>query len=755
MKKFNKDSYNIKTLREWTMFITDMVFIGICFILSVILGQAYVLDDGVSRTIIEQAFIALPVALALFFVSFVAFRVNKVVWRYARGRDYLRLVFACALATVIFALIDQLLGGWVSGEVVKPGEEGSKQMLKAYPVYTNIGFTTMGITVVYRLFYEMIYAKIKDKALPKQRKRTMIVGAGYTASAILEELSRAGSIYKPVCLVDDDPDKQGRILHDVEVVGTTKEIPRLARKYDVACIIFAIPSINAQARQTILSTCMSTGCQLKVLPYLSEMIANVDLVGQAKEVNIGDLLGREQISFNDAGVKGYIEDKVCMITGGGGSIGSELVRQIVKYNPRRIIVLDIYENCAYSIQQEILRNYGSDYDLNVEIASVTDYGKMKDLFEQYHPQIIFHAAAHKHVPLMETNPEEAVKNNIFGTLNVVRLSYEYGVKKFIMISTDKAVNPTNVMGATKRCCEEIIELFSQRYGNSRTEFAAVRFGNVLGSNGSVIPLFREQIKNGGPVTVTHPEIIRYFMTIPEAVSLVLQAGAYARGGEVFVLDMGEPVKIVTLAENMIKMMGYTPYEDIQIKFTGLRPGEKLYEELLMKEEGLKKTDNNKIFIGKQMTIDVDKFVADIDEMREICQTNDKEKVIEKLKVLVPTFHHDTAYLELMRQKELQYQREYSSEHAGEEEIAGIEVRPQPVETDEKREAEEIFPSESDGAVAQEVIPGAPDKKDDEGAQTQAKEAGKAEKKPAAKKTSSKKPAEKKTEKGSKKAKTTK
>ena len=750
MKKFNKDSYNIKTLREWTMFITDLVFIGICFILSVILGQAYVLDEGVSRTIIEQAFIALPVALALFFVSFVAFRVNKVVWRYARGRDYLRLVFACALATVIFALIDQLLGGWVSGEVVKPGEEGSKQMLKAYPVYTNIGFTTMGVTVVYRLFYEMIYAKIKDKALPKQRKRTMIVGAGYTASAILEELSRAGSIYKPVCLVDDDPDKQGRILHDVEVVGTTKEIPRLARKYDVACIIFAIPSINAQARQTILSTCMSTGCQLKVLPYLSEMIANVDLVGQAKEVNIGDLLGREQISFNDAGVKGYIEDKVCMITGGGGSIGSELVRQIVKYNPRRIIVLDIYENCAYAIQQEILRNYGSDYDLNVEIASVTDYGKMKDLFEQYHPQIIFHAAAHKHVPLMETNPEEAVKNNIFGTLNVVRLSYEYGVSKFIMISTDKAVNPTNVMGATKRCCEEIIELFSQKYGNSRTEFAAVRFGNVLGSNGSVIPLFREQIKNGGPVTVTHPEIIRYFMTIPEAVSLVLQAGAYAHGGEVFVLDMGEPVKIVTLAENMIKMMGYTPYEDIQIKFTGLRPGEKLYEELLMKEEGLKKTDNNKIFIGKQMTIDADKFVTDIEEMREICQTNDKEKVIEKLKVLVPTFHHDTAYLELMRQKELQYQREYSSEHAGEEEITGVAAPSVP--DDEKREAEEIFPSETDGAVAQEVKPEASDKPNDGDEKPQAKQSNKTDKKPAAKKTSAKKPAEKKTEKKSPKAK---
>lgn len=693
MKKFNKDNFNIRTLREWTMFITDIVFIGICFIMSVVLGQAYMLEDGVSKTIITNAFIALPVALVLFFVSFVIFRVNKVVWRYARGRDYLRLVFACAVATIAFVIIDQFLGGWVSGEISVAGEESGKKMLKAYPVYFNIGFTSLGVTVIYRLFYEMIYAKLKDKALPKQRKRTMIVGAGYTASAILEELARAGSIYRPVCLVDDDPDKQGRIIHDIPVVGTTKEIPRLARKYDVACIIFAIPSINPQARQSILATCMQTGCQLKVLPYLSEMIANVDLVGQAKEINIGDLLGREQISFNDVGVKSYIEDKVCMITGGGGSIGSELVRQIVKYKPRRIIVLDVYENCAYTIQQEILRNYGSDYDLNVEIASITDYGKMKDLFEQYHPQIIFHAAAHKHVPLMETNPEEAVKNNVFGTLNVVKLSYEYGVKKFIMISTDKAVNPTNVMGATKRCCEEIIEMFSQKYGNSGTEFAAVRFGNVLGSNGSVIPLFREQIKNGGPVTVTHPEIIRYFMTIPEAVSLVLQAGAYAHGGEVFILDMGEPVKIVTLAENMIKMMGYKPYEDIQIKFTGLRPGEKLYEELLMKEEGLKKTDNNKIFIGKQMTIDTDKFTKDLEEMREICATNDKSRVIEKLKVLVPTFHHDTAYLELMMQKELQYQREYSSEHKQAEEILGEAATAQ----------SETTQSEADKADAAEII----------------------------------------------------
>ena len=651
-----KESYTIRTLREWAMIITDLLVVCVCYMGSVILGQAYIIGPQ----IIENAFKALPFAAVLFFFSLWAFRVNKVVWRYARGKDYLRIVGATMVATMLLAILDQTLLHWLSGKMPPASDFAElEERLKAYPVYFNIFFSTTSVVIVSRLAYEMIYARLRDKALPRQKKRTMIVGAGYTASAILEELSRGSSIYNPVCLVDDDPDKLGRIIGDVEVVGTTKEIPRLVRKYDVSTIIFAIPSINPQTRQSILSLCMQTGCQLKVLPYMSEMISNVDLVGQARDINIGDLLGREQISFNDKGVKGYVQDKVCLITGGGGSIGSELVRQIAKYAPRRIIILDIYENCAYEIQQEMKRNYGDSVDLDVEIASVTDEDKMRALFEEYHPQIVFHAAAHKHVPLMETNPEEAVKNNVFGTLNVVRLSYEYKVAKFIMISTDKAVNPTNVMGATKRCCEEIIETMHQLYGNSVTEFAAVRFGNVLGSNGSVIPLFKEQIKKGGPVTVTHPEIIRYFMTIPEAVSLVLQAGAYAHGGEIFILDMGEPVKIVTLAENMIKMMGYTPYEDIQIKFTGLRPGEKLYEELLMKEEGLRKTDNNKIFIGKQVQIDADKFIAEIEKMRDICASNDKQAVVDQLKVLVPTFHHDTVYFELMKKKDEQYKREYA------------------------------------------------------------------------------------------------
>lgn len=681
--KIRKEAYNIRTLREWTMLIADLLMVCVCFMGSIILGQAYIINTD----IIVNAFKALPIALVVYFLCLWMFRVNKVVWRYARGRDYLRIAGACAVASILIAILDQAVMHWISGEL-PPLEDitGLGDRLKAYPVYFNIFFSTTSIIIVSRLVYEMIYARLRDKALPRQKKRTMIIGAGFTASAILEELSRGSSIYKPVCLVDDDPDKQGRIIGDVEVVGTTKEIARLVRKYDVSTIIFAIPSIKPQTRQTILSACMQTGCQIKVLPYMSEMISNVDLVGQARDINIGDLLGRDQISFNDKGVSDYIHDKVCLITGGGGSIGSELVRQIVKYGPRRIIVLDVYENCAYAIQQEILRNYGSDYDLNVEIASITDEGKMRDLFEEYHPQIIFHAAAHKHVPLMETNPEEAVKNNVFGTLNVVRLAYEYKVKKFIMISTDKAVNPTNVMGATKRCCEEIIETMHQIHGNSVTEFAAVRFGNVLGSNGSVIPLFKEQIKKGGPVTVTHPEIIRYFMTIPEAVSLVLQAGAYAHGGEIFILDMGEPVKIVTLAENMIKMMGYTPYEDIQIKFTGLRPGEKLYEELLMKEEGLRKTDNNKIFIGRQIELDTDKFIAELERMRSICKTNDKQAVVDQLKVLVPTFHHDTAYFELMQKKELRYHEELKEDEAKANAESGVSQTPDTVSDTERVDA---------------------------------------------------------------------
>ena len=362
-----------------------------------------------------------------------------------------------------------------------------------------------------------------------------------------------------------------------------------------------------------------------------------NLLEQARGINVEELLGRDVIRFDNTNVKALVQDRICMVTGGGGSIGSELCRQIAKYKPKQLIIVDIYENNAYDIQQELIRDYGDKLNLNTEIASVRDYQKMELLFEEYHPQLVFHAAAHKHVPLMETNPEEAVKNNIVGTYNVSALADLYKVEKFVLISTDKAVNPTNVMGATKRCCEMIVQDMAQKA--KKTKFITVRFGNVLGSNGSVIPLFENQIAKGGPVTVTHPDIIRYFMTIPEAVSLILQAASEANGGEIFVLDMGEPVKILSLAENLIKMHGKKPYKDIKIAFTGLRPGEKLYEELLMSEEGLTETSNKKIFIGKQIEVNEKELLNSLEVIRRLANANDKESVVALLQKIVPTFHH--------------------------------------------------------------------------------------------------------------------
>ena len=630
--KLKTNSFSIRTLREWGILAVDLVIVCISLMSAVVLSQAYLNQQGTDLIkVINGAFISLPFAMLCFFLAFWAFKVFKVVWRYARGRDYLRIVGACACATIAFSILDQLIGLINIEGTQNVGNGPIKQVI--YPAYIMLGFFSTVSIILCRMIYEFIYAKQRDKLEITQRKRTMIIGAGYTASAILDELSRQDSIYNPICLIDDDPDKLGRIINDVEVVGNTKEIATCVQKYAIDTIIFAIPSLGGEARQRILADCNATKCQIKVLPFISEMIANVNITKQMRDINIADLLGRQQITFDDMGVASYIYDKVVMVTGGGGSIGSELCRQIAKYKPRRIIIVDEYENCAYNIQQELLRTYGPDYDLHVEIIDVKDYDKMDELFKEFRPQIIFHAAAHKHVPLMETVPEEAVKNNIF----------------------DKAVNPTNVMGATKRCCEEIVQMMAQK--GSKTEFAAVRFGNVLGSNGSVIPLFKEQIDNGGPVTVTHPDIIRYFMTIPEAVSLVLQAGTFAHGGEIFVLDMGKQVKILTLAENLITLMGYKPYKDIDIVFTGLRPGEKLYEELLMNEEGLQKTSNEKIFIGHQVKIDIDKFSKELEKMRKICMTNDKQAVVDQLKVLVPTFHHDEAYLKKIQAKAEEYKKE--------------------------------------------------------------------------------------------------
>ncbi len=479
-------------------------------------------------------------------------------------------------------------------------------------------------------------------------KRTMIIGGGRAATTLLDEIfnakkspyegDKSAAIYDPICIIDCDPAKIGTFIHGVEVIGGNEIIIEKAKELEIEVIILAIPSLSEKERKKIIDICNETKLPLKIIPFIGSLILenNASILNQVRDINIEELLGRDPIKFDNEDVKNFIYGKKCMVTGGGGSIGSELVRQIARYNPKQIVIVDIYENNAYEIQQELHMKYGQDLNLVTLIASVRDYDRMEKIFKLFKPEIVFHAAAHKHVPLMEVSPAEAIKNNVVGTLNVATLSQKYNAEKFVMISTDKAVNPTNVMGASKRCCEMIVTFLAQTK-TSGTEFVTTRFGNVLGSNGSVIPLFKKQIEKGGPVTVTHKDIIRYFMTIPEAVSLVMEAAAIANGGEIFVMDMGEPVKIVTLAENLIRMYGKEPYTEIDIKFTGLRPGEKIKEELLMNEEGLGKTKNELIFIGHQIEIDTDTFMDRLNVLTDIAETNDDEKVVEELRKMVPTF----------------------------------------------------------------------------------------------------------------------
>ena len=646
-RRLNRDSYAIRTVREVGILVMDIAIVCLTFIISLILGEIYVLRADVDIDIWSGAIKAIAVIIVLYGLSFWAFRVFKVVWRYAKIKDYLRILGASVVAFTIFILLDQKFD-FINNDVQVHTSSTHLQDYKVYPVYIIFFSMSNLVLFVTRAIYELIFNYTRNKIELKPRRKTLVIGAGLSGSSLIEDLMRPESIYEPICILDDDKDKMGRIINDVEVVGTISELESVVKKYDINTIIFAIPSMPADKRKEVLNVCAKTGCRVKVLPFFTEIVDNMGMTQQMRDINIDDLLGRDSISFDNKTISDLIKGKVVMVTGGGGSIGSELCRQIWAYGAKRLIIVDVYENSTYNIQQELLRKYGRDIDLFAEIVSITDKGELEKVFMQHKPEIIFHAAAHKHVPLMESEPVEAVKNNVFGTLNVVELAAKYKVKKFIMISTDKAVNPTNVMGATKRCCEKIVQMMSQK--DNETTFAAVRFGNVLGSNGSVIPLFESQIKAGGPVTITHPDIIRYFMTIPEAVSLVLQAGAFAQGGEIFVLNMGEPVKIQTLAENVIRMMGHIPNGDIKIVYTGLRPGEKLYEELLMAEEGLKETANEKIKIGKLANIDIEEFTKELDNMREICKTNDKLEVIEQLKILVPTFHHDRAFFDKLEEK---------------------------------------------------------------------------------------------------------
>jgi len=492
----------------------------------------------------------------------------------------------------------------------------------------------MAIRVVYRAVLI-----IGDKSTKKLSHYTniMIVGAGQATVAILNEIGRNNpNNYMVKCIVDDDRSKIGRNINSVPVVSSTNQISSMVKKYDIDEIILSIPSLDKDNKKRILDICSNTKCKLKILPEVYSLLTNDSkIMDKIREVQVEDLLGREPIDLDCSLTKSYIFGKTVLVTGGGGSIGSELCRQISSYNPKLLIILDIYENNAYDIQQELIRTYGDDLNMEVEIASVRDKNKLDQIFKSKKIDIVFHAAAHKHVPLMEKNPEEAIKNNVIGTYNVVQAAHKYMVKKFVLISTDKAVNPTNVMGATKRIAEMIIQSYNE---HSDTEFVAVRFGNVLGSNGSVIPLFKEQIKQGGPVTITHEEITRYFMTIPEAVQLVLKASSLAEGGEIFVLDMGEPVKIKDLAYNLIRLSGLEPEIDINIEYTGLRPGEKLYEELLISHDKNQiKTNIDKIFIERPTEFDKHELFELISELESAAKNLDIDRIIFLIEKLVPTY----------------------------------------------------------------------------------------------------------------------
>lgn len=561
----------------------------------------------------------IPFNIALTILFFAIWKLYKSVWRYASATELLNIVFATNCASIAQAVICHLM---------------NESMPRSY--YVLYWFLLFGTTCVIRFSYRilrLINSKRSELTGKANRSNVMLIGAGAAANAILKEIETSRYLnLNAKCIIDDNSGCHGKFLRGVPIVGGRNKIIDAVGEYGIDEIIFAIPSASTRVRKEILDICKETGCKMRTLPGMYQLINGDVSIAKLKEVEIEDLLGRDPIKINTEEVLGYVKDKTVLVTGGGGSIGSELCRQIAAHQPKQLIIVDIYENNAYDIQQELIRKYPK-LNLVVLIASVRNTERINSIFEKYRPNIVYHAAAHKHVPLMEVSPNEAIKNNVFGTYRTAQAAGKYGAEKFVLISTDKAVNPTNVMGASKRMCEMVIQMMNRQ---SKTNFVAVRFGNVLGSNGSVIPLFKKQIAEGGPVTVTDPNIIRYFMTIPEAVSLVLQAGAYACGGEIFVLDMGEPVKIVDLATNLIKLSGYKPGEDIEIKFTGLRPGEKMYEELLMNEEGLKKTANKMIYIGKPIEFDDDTFKEQLNKIYKDAY-EETDKIREDIKKIVPTY----------------------------------------------------------------------------------------------------------------------
>ncbi|MFL1471086.1 polysaccharide biosynthesis protein [Paraclostridium bifermentans] len=598
-------------IRQLILIATDIVCIVVAFLISNwIIYSKYKLQD-----------VGLYEILTFIIVSIVILSICKCyrnLWRYAGEEELIAIVFACILSIITTYSIHLLIG---------------IEFQQTFYIL-NLIITTSLISWA-RLTYRTGSRVLIRSRLKEKPSKVLIVGAGSAGDIVIQELKNNPKLLKkPIGIVDDDIKKQCRRMHNVPIIGMVKDIDTIVTKYDIDEIIIAIANISRKDKKNIIEVCKKTKCKLKTIPGIFEIIDGIVDIKKIRDVQIEDLLGRDPVKVNLEEISGYLQNKVVLVTGGGGSIGSELCRQVSSLNPKQLIILDNYENNAYAIQQELVRKYGTSLNLITVIASIREEKRMDDIFKKYKPEVVFHAAAHKHVPLMEKNPSEAVKNNIFGTKNVAVLADKYKVKRFVLISTDKAVNPTNIMGATKRAAEMIIQTMNEK---SETEFVAVRFGNVLGSNGSVIPLFKKQIEEGGPITITHPEITRYFMTIPEAVQLVIQAGAMTKGGEIFVLDMGEPVKIVDLAKNLIKLSGFEIDVDIFIEFTGLRPGEKLYEELLMSEEGLTDTSHEKIFIGKPISINVEKCKMNLEFLKAIVDKERLELIDIIMRELVPTY----------------------------------------------------------------------------------------------------------------------
>lgn len=620
MKKLNEIRVGILKIpitRIIILIMSDMLAILLASVLSLYVRYDFKFMD-VPRESWNTVLTAYLFNVVILLAVFNIFRLYNSVWRYASDKELISITVAVCICSAIQPLLLWLL---------------HRRLPLSYPFFYGLFllFFTAGVRFSYRIMRMFQNRLVNHKTA---RKNCMIVGAGAAGNAIMKEIETSNYLSMHVaCAIDDNPGCHGKYLRGVPIVGGRECIPESVEKYGIDEIIIAIPSADRSKIRPILEICKETGCKMRILPGMYQIINGDVNVSKLREVQIEDLLGREAIEVNVDEIIGYVRGKVVLVTGGGGSIGSELCRQIAQHEPKQLVIFDIYENNTYEIQRELMQKY-PELDLEALIGSVRNEARIDSIFQKYHPDIVYHAAAHKHVPLMEDSPHEAIKNNVFGTFNVARAADKYGSKRFVLISTDKAVNPTNIMGASKRICEMVIQNLNKK---SKTEFVAVRFGNVLGSNGSVIPLFKKQIEQGGPVTVTHPDIIRYFMTIPEAVSLVLQAGAYARGGEIFVLDMGEPMKILDLARNLIQLSGYKVNEDIKIEFTGLRSGEKMYEELLMNEEGLRETANKMIYIGNPVPYNSETFEHQLQELYAACQDENSD-IREKVREIVPTYH---------------------------------------------------------------------------------------------------------------------